>query len=49
MKNNINDTVYLSKEKRVKEEILNGKNTPLSECVSADEVDWAKNNSGQTN
>ena len=38
--NSLVETLYLSSNQKVKEEILNGKNTPLSECISADEVEW---------
>ncbi len=38
--NGIMETLYLSTNARVKKEILEGKNTPLSECLSAEEVDW---------
>ncbi len=38
--NSLMETLYLSSDLRVKQEILEAKNTPLSECVSADEVDW---------
>ncbi len=38
--NSLMETLYLSSDLRVKQEILEAKNTPLSECVSADEVVW---------
>ncbi len=38
--NSLVETLYLSSNPKVKEEILSGKNAPLSECVSADEVEW---------
>lgn len=38
--NSLVETLYLSSNPKVKEEILNGKNTPLSECITADEVVW---------
>lgn len=38
--NGIMETLYLSTNAKVKKEILEGKNTPLSECLSAEEVDW---------
>ena len=34
------DKKVLSSDKKVKEEILEGKNAPLTECVPADEVEW---------
>ena len=38
--NSLVESLYLSSDQKVKNEILEGKNTPLSECVSADEVNW---------
>ncbi len=38
--NSLMETLYLSSDLRVKQEILESKNTPLSECVPADEVVW---------
>ena len=38
--NSLVETLYLSSNPKVKSEIIAGKNTPLSECVSADEVEW---------
>lgn len=38
--NGIMETLYLSTNARVKKEILEGKNTPLNECLPAEEVDW---------
>ena len=38
--NSLVETLYLSSDKKVKEEILEGKNAPLTECVPADEVEW---------
>lgn len=38
--NSLLETLYLSSQTRVKEEILEGKNTPLSDCIPADEVEW---------
>lgn len=38
--NGIMETLYLSSEPRVKNEILAGKDTPLSECLPASEVEW---------
>lgn len=38
--NSLVETLYLSSNPKVKQEILDGKNIPLGECVSADEVVW---------
>ncbi len=38
--NSLVETLYLSNQERVRNEIIEAKNTPLSECVSADEVEW---------
>lgn len=38
--NSLLETLYLSSDIKVKSEILEGKNTPLSDCVPADEVEW---------
>ncbi len=38
--NGIMETLYLSSEPRVKNEILAGKDTPLSDCLPASEVEW---------
>ena len=38
--NSLVETLYLSSDKKVKEEILEGKNAPLTECVPADVVEW---------
>ncbi len=38
--NGIMETLYLSSDPRVKDEILKGKDTPLSECLPASEVEW---------
>lgn len=38
--NSLIDTLYLSSDAKVRDEILSGKNTPLSDCVPADEVKW---------
>ena len=38
--NSLIETLYLSSQEQVRSEILDGKNTSLSECVSADEVKW---------
>lgn len=38
--NSLVETLYLSSNPKVKSEILEGKNVPLSECVNANEVEW---------
>lgn len=38
--NGLIETLYLSSNPKVKEDIVKGINTPLEECVSADEVEW---------
>ncbi len=38
--NSLLETLYLSSDSKVKQEILEAKNSPLSECVPADEVVW---------
>lgn len=38
--NSLLETLYLSSDIKVKSEILEGKNTPLSDCIPSDEVEW---------
>lgn len=38
--NNLMETLYLSSNPVVKEKIIEGLRTPISECVSEDEVQW---------
>lgn len=38
--NSLLETLYLSSNEKVRKEILEGKTAPLSDCVSADEVQW---------
>ena len=38
--NSLLETLYLSSNEKVRKEILEAKNVPLSDCVSADEVQW---------
>lgn len=38
--NGIMETLYLSSDPQVKADILEGAKTPLSECVSEDEIEW---------
>ena len=38
--NGIMETLYLSSDPQVSSEKLSGKDTPLSECIPASEVEW---------
>lgn len=38
--NGLMETLYLSSIPRMKEKIIEGLNTPISECIPADEVEW---------
>jgi len=38
--NGIMETLYLSSISGMKDEIIKGLNTPISECVPSDEVEW---------
>lgn len=38
--NNLVETLYLSSSPKTKEQILEGLNTPISECIAEDEVEW---------
>lgn len=38
--NSLIETLYLSNQERVRNEILEAKNASLSDCVSADVVEW---------
>lgn len=38
--NGLMETLYLSSIPGMKEEIIEGLNTPISECVPADKVEW---------
>ena len=38
--NNLIETMYLSSIPGMKEKIIEGMNTPVSECVPEDEVNW---------
>ena len=38
--NGLMETLYLSSMPAVKESIIEGLNTPVSECIAEDEVDW---------
>ena len=38
--NGIMETLYLSSDPRVKNDILSGKDTPLADCLPSSEVEW---------
>ena len=38
--NSLLETLYLSSDVKVRNEILEGKNISLSECIPSDEVEW---------
>ena len=38
--NGLMETLYLSRNQKVKEEIVEGINTPLEECVEESAVEW---------
>lgn len=38
--NNLLETLYLSQNPVMKKQILEGMQTPLEECIPADEVEW---------
>lgn len=38
--NGLMETLYLSSIPGMKEEIIEGINTPVEECISSDEVEW---------
>ena len=38
--NGLMETLYISSIPNMKEKIIEGLNTPISECVSEDEVEW---------
>ena len=38
--NGLMETLFLSSDPRVKQEIVEGLKTPLEECIPADEVEW---------
>lgn len=38
--NGIMETLYLSSDPQVKADILEGAQTPLSECITEDEIEW---------
>lgn len=38
--NGLIETIYLCSDKRVYEEIIEGKNTPIEECIKSEDVVW---------
>lgn len=38
--NGLIETMYLSSKTGMEEKLIEGKNTPLDECISEDEVEW---------
>lgn len=38
--NSLIETLYLSSDPEYKKSLINGKNTPLEECVDEEEVEW---------
>ncbi len=38
--NGLIETLYLSSSQKVKADILEGKKTPLEECLSEEEIEW---------
>ena len=38
--NGLMETLYISTSPNMKEKIIEGLNTPISECVAEDEVEW---------
>ncbi len=36
----IQETLYLSQVKGLKESLIEGKNTPVEECISLEELEW---------
>lgn len=38
--NSLLETLYLSTDPAYKQTLLDGKNTPISECVNEDDVQW---------
>lgn len=38
--NGLIETMYLSSKAGMEEKLIEGKNTPLDECISEDEVEW---------
>ena len=40
--NAIQETMYLNSVPSITESLIKGKNTPLADCLSEDEVEWQK-------
>lgn len=38
--NSLLETLYLSSDPEYKRSLIDGKNTPLSDCIGEDEVEW---------
>ncbi len=38
--NSLTETLYLVSNPTMKQEIIDGLNTPISDCIPADEVEW---------
>lgn len=38
--NGLMETLYLSSNPEIKQEIIDGMNTPIDECIFEDEVEW---------
>ncbi len=38
--NSLIETLYLSSDPEYKKSLINGKNTPLEDCVDEEEVEW---------
>ena len=38
--NSLLETLYLTNSEEMKKKIIDGKNTPLKNCVAEDEVEW---------
>lgn len=38
--NSLMETLYLSANQEIRESIIQGLNTPLSECIQEDQVNW---------
>ena len=38
--NNLMETLYLTSSEEMKKKIIDGKNTPLKNCIAEDEVKW---------
>ncbi len=38
--NSLIETLYLSSDPEYKKSLINGKNTPVEECVNEEEIEW---------